>query len=291
MRKFGWILLSWCSWSVAANADFLPPNNLHLEDNRESITSITNQDFNDVIDQVSAIFIPVFASYGATLTVDRRWTDATVNAKADQAGKTWKVFMYGGLARRPEVTKDGFSMVICHEFGHHLGGFPFASSWAANDGQSDYFATKICPNLLWTDDEEGNAAARDTVAAIPKEKCDEVYSTEAAQNLCYRTLNASKGLADLLASLGRTKANWETPDTKVVTSTDNDHPAAQCRLDTYLAGALCTQSTDLSVIHGKNLGSNRNSLQAEEDSSASYCTARDGYTLGKRPACWFKARL
>ena len=28
--------------------------------------------------------------------------------------------MYGGLARRAEVTEDGFAMVLCHELGHHV---------------------------------------------------------------------------------------------------------------------------------------------------------------------------
>ena len=72
----------------------------------------------------------------------------TVNANASQRGRTWIVNMYGGLARRPEITPDGFAMVLCHELGHHMGGFPFVSGWAANEGQSDLFATLSCGRIL-----------------------------------------------------------------------------------------------------------------------------------------------
>ena len=48
----------------------------------------------------------------------------------------WVVAMFGGLARRPEVTKDAFQFVVCHEVGHHLAGWPFAYDWASNEGQS-----------------------------------------------------------------------------------------------------------------------------------------------------------
>jgi Zn-dependent protease with chaperone function len=53
--------------------------------------------------------------------------------------------MFGGLARDPLVTKDGFSAVICHEIGHHIAGAPRKGfSWASNEGQADYFATTKC---------------------------------------------------------------------------------------------------------------------------------------------------
>ena len=44
----------------------------------------------------------------------------------------WSLFieLNGGLARRPEVSSDGFTMVICHELGHFLAGL---------DGYSERF--------------------------------------------------------------------------------------------------------------------------------------------------------
>ncbi len=179
-------------------------------------------------------------------------------------------------------------MVLCHELGHHLGGFPFVSSWAADEGQSDYFATHACPSLLWGDDMVGNAAARAQIPATPKMQCDAVYATEGAQNLCYRTVIAGKHLADLLGALGGTTASYETPDTTVVTATSHSHPRAQCRLDTYTAGALCTNDYEKAVIAGKDRGANRNDRESETISANQYCASRDNFTYGTRPTCWFK---
>ena len=60
----------------------------------------------------------------------------------------WRVVIYGGL-EHPLLTLDGLTAVICHEVGHHLGGFAFKTSilgdnWAATEGQSDYFAAHRC---------------------------------------------------------------------------------------------------------------------------------------------------
>lgn len=288
MRRFGLMVLAWGSLAATAQAKFLPDNSLFLQDNLEANTGITEQQFNDVINETKAIFAPIVASFGATLVVNNRWTDPTVNANASQSGNTWTVNMYGGLARRVEVSRDAFSMVLCHEIGHHLGGFPFVSSWAADEGQSDYFATHACPELLWGNDTSGNAAARAEIPATPKMKCDSVYQTEGAQNLCYRTVIAGKHLADLLGALGGTTASYDTPDTSAVTSTNHAHPAAQCRLDTYIAGALCTNDYDRTVIAGKDLGAGRNGTEAEARSANQYCASRDNFAFGTRPTCWFK---
>ena len=59
------------------------------------------------------------------------------------------------------------------------------------------------------------------------------------QDLCYRTAMAGKSVADLLATLGKQDLpSFLTPDENRVTRTYNSHPKAQCRLDTYLSGAL-----------------------------------------------------
>src|SRR5436190_24325097 len=107
MRKLVPLIFSVLAASTAANAftgtkTFMPPNNLHEE---ELAGGLTEAQFNGVIDRVVASYGSIVQSFGATLTVDRRWTDNTVNASADQPSPTtWQVHMYGGLARRPEVT-------------------------------------------------------------------------------------------------------------------------------------------------------------------------------------------
>lgn len=275
----------------AAHADFLPPNNLHLQDNKRAVSNVSEAQFNAIIDEAIAFYEPFMKqNFNATFKVNRLWNDSTVNASATQFLGSWTVNMYGGLARRPETTPDGFALVLCHEIGHHLGGYPFSSSWAADEGAADYFATLSCARDLWKDQKEKNALSRDLITEYPKSLCDAQWSDEDDQNLCYRTLLGGKSLGTLLAALGGTRADYATPDKSVVKSTNHAHPAGQCRLDTYIAGALCGQEFDPAVIPGKDLGSKRNSADAEAASGRFTCL-RTEFTVGTRPLCWFKPLL
>jgi hypothetical protein len=278
--------------AAPAFGDFLPPNDLHLEDNLFRDSNVTEEDFNDVIDQVEAIYNPIIKeTHGAKLNVKRLWTNNTVNASATQFFGTWTVNMYGGLARRPEVTLDGFTLVLCHELGHHLAGYPFSAQWAANEGQSDYFAAQSCARALWKDQRSRNEEARELIPALPKAHCDAVWKDRESQNLCYRTMLAGKSLADLMSTQSKSKAEWDTPDSKAVSKTFNGHPKGQCRLDTMMAGALCDLGFDMNVIPGKDLGSKRNSAEAEMVSAKYTCTQYMKYEVGFRPSCWFKSAL
>src|ERR1700761_3593967 len=81
-----------------------PKNNLALYDNVNKIASIDEQAFNSIIDHVIDMWQPFAKLHGAKLVAEKRWSDSTVNASASESGHTWTVTMYGGLARRPEVT-------------------------------------------------------------------------------------------------------------------------------------------------------------------------------------------
>ena len=134
-----------CAFTIKASATILPPNNLHIYDNVNKIANIDEKLFNQIIDAIVDQWKPLAALHGATLTVDKKWNDGTVNAYAQQNGNVWNVAMFGGLARRPEVTPDGFALVVCHELGHHFGGYFFygATHWASAEGEADYFAHKL----------------------------------------------------------------------------------------------------------------------------------------------------
>ncbi|NRA63839.1 MAG: hypothetical protein HRU19_05115 [Pseudobacteriovorax sp.] len=276
----------------SAQSAILPPNNLHLQDTVLA-ANMTEEEFNEIITQAEEIYKPVIeGTHGARLRFNRLWTNSTVNASASQSFGAWTVNMYGGLARRPEVTPDGFALVVCHELGHHLAGFPFSSRWAANEGQSDYYATLTCARELWRDDIERNAEFRETIDEFPKALCDEVWEDIDDQNLCYRSMEGGKSLADLLSALRNQTVSFETPDTNTVSRTQNSHPQGQCRLDTYMAGALCKAEWDIDVIPGKDLGSRRNSAQAEEAAGEYSCLQQIAeLEEGVRPLCWFKSQL
>jgi hypothetical protein len=261
----------------------MPDNHLDLFDSFDFTAGGLNEaQFNAVIDRAEAVYKPIFSPLGGNLKVERRWKDRTVNAYANQNGSDWEVHMFGGLARRPEVTEDGFSLVLGHECGHQIGGYPFVQDWAANEGQSDMHAAGAYAYKLFGVNLELAAKAATDLPPEMKAKCDKAYKGTYDREICYRTLVAGKSLADLLAALGSSKVAFNTPDTKVVDVTDNEHPKAQCRLDTYVASALCgNKNWDYGLIPGKAL--DHESVEAQNEAYAHSCP--EG--VGSRPKCWF----
>ena len=270
--------------SIACTVDgkegFLPQNNFKISE--KARTGISEEQFNSVIDKIEGIYAPIVASEPSapTLKVIRNWTDGTVNAFAQQSGKDWKVSMFGGLARHPAITPDGFALVVCHELGHHIGGAPrkssaWASPWASNEGQSDYFANLKCLRRVWNDEDNSAVVATMEIPATLSEKCSSAFSGEEA-SLCIRGGMAGMSVAKLFQSLYKepNAPKFETPSVRVVLKTDDNHPATQCRLDTYFQGSLCEKSLNEDV-------------DAKSEVTGT-CHASTGQTSGLRPLCWFK---
>lgn len=289
-----WLAIAgiWTTTAWGNPATFAPPNDLYKEDNLFAPSAVSEEAFNRILDHAGDVFKPLFRSLGKFLVVQRFWNDSTVNAYAQQGpGQQRIITFFGGLARRPEITEDGFAMVVCHELGHHLGGYPFVSEWAAAEGQADYYAPMGCGRLLWRNDLAINAAARDQVPDRPKAMCDGTWTTTEDQNLCYRIMLAVKSTADFLAAMSETTVNFDTPDMNEATSTKKLHPAPQCRLDTMMASAACPKAFDHTDIPGLDRGVLRNSKWAEEDSGEFTCNVWQGHVENVRPRCWFKPRL
>jgi hypothetical protein len=61
---------------------FFPKNNWRIPIEQKSRSGITEQQFNQIIDKITAIYNPIFRSKGAQLVVQRLWSDGTVNAFA-----------------------------------------------------------------------------------------------------------------------------------------------------------------------------------------------------------------
>lgn len=259
---------------------FLPPNNLKHRIGAKDSGGITEAQFNEVMDQMQAVYGPIVAAHGATLQINRLWTDDTVNASAEEQGSTWILNMYGGLARDKSITQDGMMLVACHEMGHHLGGAPRygGTDWAANEGEADYFANSKCLHRMFGRSQTANfthgAFLSDDVA-IAKAECAKSYSGSADQALCVRSSEAAMSVTALLASLGGDgPAHFDTPDKSVVTATNDEHPASQCRLDTYFQGSLCSKSYTVDM--------------SPTDPAVGGCVLSQGYKSGMRPFCWYK---
>lgn len=288
------------SLPTAAHAKQFMPNNFLEFQRNVGPANITQDQFSQSIQQLQQLYAPIVAQHGGVLQIVGNWNDNTVNAYASRVGATWYVQMYGGLARRPEITPDGFKLVICHELGHQLGGFPFYpgdNEWAADEGNSDYFTTLACARKLWKDD-PANSGYDSQISTFARQSCDAYWAQQPDRDLCYRTAAAGQSLANLLAQLdtGR-NPDYSTPDRSRVQQTNHNHARAQCRLDTYLMGALCNVQFSETQIPGLNAPVGQDSIYAEAWAAYNSCHQASfwldvpGASDAFRPGCWFKNTL
>ncbi len=258
---------------------FVPQNNMRIPVGFTTGANVTEADFNSVLDRIATMYTEEVASHGGRLMIKRLWTDGTVNASAQRSNGTWYITMYGGLARHQAVTLDGFTLAACHEMGHHLGGAPkidgWFSTWATNEGGSDYYATLKCLRRFWENDDNEKILSTMQLNPIAVKECNEMHLGRLDQLLCIRNAEAGMSVAMLFQDLrkNKSKVNFDTPDPSQVTRTDDNHPASQCRLDTYYAGALCTAVVADGV--------------SDDDYRAGSCADSNRFKKGLRPRCWF----
>jgi hypothetical protein len=265
------------------NTGIVEENDLYISVDDKAAAGITKIQFNRVIDKVVKVYKDVVEDNGGKLVVERKWMDGTVNAYAKQVGDTWMVSMFGGLARHNAVTEDGFTLVVCHELGHHLGGAPkkFRNGkivWASNEGQADYWGIMKCLRKVWANDRNSIAMRNKVVDKSVKTKCASTYRDREKMALCTRTAMAGKSIASLFRALRKLPAevSFTTPVNKPVDTTYHGHPMPQCRLDTYLRASLCQVPTYVDVSY--------------VDPSVGTCTRAGGQINGSRPRCWYNPK-
>lgn len=265
---------------IHGHTGFLPDNNLKIPVGLKLIGGGVNEiQFNQVMDKISALYSNLVAEHGKTLVIDRRWTDPTVNAYAEQKTPGMDtIHMFGGLARHPEITQDALALVACHELGHHLAGAPRmpTGDWASNEGQSDYWGTMKCLRHYFEGDNQQKALQDMTIPVIVISKCTSQYTNTEEQLICERSAMAGLSLGKLLAAVTKDSSpnTYETPDQSIVTKTFDGHPKAQCRLDTFLSASLC----DHTILEA----------DSPTDPNVGVCSLRSGDKVGNRPLCWFK---
>jgi len=254
---------------------FLPPNDLKIPVNSLDARGIIETQFNEVINTIERIYKPVVAAQGKVLQINRLWTDSTVNANTSLSGNRFILNMYGGLARHETITMDGFALVVCHELGHHLGGAP-KGGWATIEGQSDYYANLKCLRMVFADPAATAFTRVKGSDEVAQKECDAAFTAPADRAICLRAAMAGKSVSYLFKTLHNDPVfpGFDTPDPKVVTAMFTDHPATQCRMDTYLQGSLCQRPVTAPL-------SNTNTADGA-------CTRSAGFSGGFRPLCWYK---
>lgn len=257
--------------------DCFPENNMKIPTSQKSLSFIGNsQGINEIeFYKITNEFEKkwnevVLSTINKKLIITADWNNERVNAHATRDDdNNLVVVMNGGLARHPEMTKDGFKLMLCHELGHHLGGAPKSfrgksnlRSWSSAEGQADYFATNKC--------------IRSTIDSIYDSSVNpELYIEEGIEycsgKYCERIAMAAVAVSKVFASL---KREWVEPrldkkDKSIVNATNFSHPNPQCRLDTFIAGSNCDQNEI---------------IIENSDVSATACFYEE---KSSRPKCWF----
>lgn len=243
-------------------------------------SNISKKEFNKIIDTVKKVYQPIFKAQRMNFRIESQWEDKQVNAFAGTRGSDRYILLYGGYARHKLMTKDAYLSVVCHEIGHHLGGFPKknANTWSSSEGQADYFSTLKCmKEVLREDDNNEDIALALDLPEDVKKQCRFQFSDTNDYYICLRGAKAAEEHGKVIADIDSKGMNPEvslmTPSNYVVESTNLKHPDAQCRLDTKLQGALCNVSTKIALDNF--------------DESVGTCTFNNFNILGNRPACWF----
>ena len=177
---------------------------------------VSRTQFRQVIAAFEAEFARDAAEEGRTFEILHDWDTDWAQAFA-RRWETDHLVVYGGIARIAHATTDSLALILCHEVGHLYGGVPYSdeTNRLSLEGQADWWATAHCWERVihQLPGRAGNERERAVAAAL----------TVTAFFASNRSLPMPRA---------------ETPDTSVVSRTNQTHPAPQCRLDTYLAGLL-----------------------------------------------------
>jgi hypothetical protein len=267
---------------VLTQASFasIPDNDKYFPLTEKSNKSTSNAEkaFYKVIEDFTKIWKPIIKKEtGKELFIAADWQDPSVNASMTRDMSNNPIMkVSGGILRHPNINRDSFIFMLCHELGHYMGGAPKAfrgrtemRSWSSVEGQADYYAASKCLPI--------------TFAKMPMDKSlDKHYKVEdvmEAKNICKNEACTRIVLAGLSAGkLFADATNHSMPELytrsrSVAWETMQRHPEPQCRVDTVIAGALCeidpkTPFDDTRIEAGA-------------------CRTEPG----SRPACWFNLEI
>lgn len=203
----------------------------------------------ELLDEVIGEFKEIFSPYvkdktGKKLKIINEWENSKVNAHATKDNEdNLVIILNGGMARHPDMKKEGLYFILCHELGHFFGGSPKQfrgrsdlRSWSSAEGQADYFASKECLPKVFS--HLASSGAHDNLIADPNDQkeVDKICGDRTCSKVLLAGLSATK-VFSTLKPWWKTPS-FQTPNRSKVGVTNLGHPEPQCRLDTVVLGAL-----------------------------------------------------
>jgi hypothetical protein len=266
--------------------------------------SISVETANEILNRVAHEFRDWPKRYGGKFVlsiVDEKlpeyWADKRPAKEVKDVLDWWVILPSTGVLAVPEVDRDLFTLMTCHEFGHLLGGFPYSRNGLAFEGQADYFASQVCLKRIWRRENEANDAAGLVLPAPIRNDCDLAWQSAADRALCYRisktALESGGATRALFKHFGLRPGNFHGIDSlrnvgKPVEYTNENHPNINCRVRTLLNGALCSVEFDEGNIPGLDLLETKDIQRMTEAAHSYACHASPGSPFdASRPSCWY----
>ena len=240
-----------------------------------SFAAVNEADFINALKKVESTYSEDMKTIGYNLVIDGEYLNDTQNAQAARLGNKQIIKIFGGMTRSDNMSADGVILVACQVLGQTLGGAPikgYGKNVFTSIGGADYFASVKCFKRVNRNDDNEKIVSSLKVPFRVRATCNEQFKEDANDAaLCIRTSLAGIELANWLASTSRVPLpSTESHDPSKVEVTNLEFPEPQCRLDTFLAGALCKSQT---------FGDDPTKL------NDGYC---ENDEVGARPLCWFK---
>jgi hypothetical protein len=207
---------------------------------KEGESPVTYENYQQVIqDLIAQNIYAVIAQYGKPVVINDQWDTNYFGAGSLQREGFFDIMLTGGYARSPGNSVQILALTVCHEMGHILGGEPRQSSqvagseWASAEGQADFYAASVCLPLYFKNHPEQIPAADESVKKI----CG-------GNNICEAIAQTGEMYIHFAGTYfpdlkGDVDPQIETPAPPAAELIRDSYPSFQCRLDTFVTGALC----------------------------------------------------
>lgn len=201
-----------------------------------NVSNVTEKDYLELITDFQARYgARVLEKTGKPLLIPNEWDSPYFAAFAIPRDTHFQVSLWGGTVRAPGFVKPLIAAILCHEIGHILGGEPLqtipGSEWASTEGQSDFFAAKTCLPEFFSRHPELIGEVDPKIQKM----CD-------GNEACQKTAQAGWLLVNLFQKYSYHEYVPVSLDVKAEPAKElirNSYPSDQCRLDTFIQGALC----------------------------------------------------
>lgn len=206
----------------------------------ENLSGISKYEFEIILNMFDELFGKPLGNKTINWKRDIDWNSSYIGAGSNVLNGDFYILLFGGLVRAKYMTIGALSAVLCHEFGHKLGGFPRQQfpgedvHWSSSEGQADTFAAVAClpqvydwlkkmaPHLIHSEFEPVTFKLCKT--ATNQERCRWVATSgiDLIQSLQVY-FETDRQFADPLVE------SHEKPDQSLITA----YPSYQCRMDIY----------------------------------------------------------